>query len=140
MTSVEQTFLCTVTDADTQVHGWFHRMRVTLAYDPAEPFEVRLVFHDPGEDIPWVFARSMLADGLERPVGHGDVMVLPMVGDSGHLESVLIAVSVDRDSATACLPAGGVRAFLDRAHTAVAAGAECIDLDVELARLFGATP
>ncbi|WP_374005156.1 SsgA family sporulation/cell division regulator [Streptomyces ipomoeae] len=33
-----------------------------------------------GPRIPWVFARDLLAGGLRRPTGSGDVLVLPAHG------------------------------------------------------------
>lgn len=49
-------------------------VRVTMMYFSAFPYEVHLVFHDNGEDIPWSFAKELLED-YQTPQGLGDVQV-----------------------------------------------------------------
>ncbi|CAM5667020.1 SsgA family sporulation/cell division regulator [Streptomyces hirsutus] len=49
-----------------------------LSYDPADPFAVTLVFSHDGRVLArWRLDREMLADGLTRPVGTGDVRLRP---------------------------------------------------------------
>ncbi|SDD18210.1 SsgA family sporulation/cell division regulator [Streptomyces prasinopilosus] len=49
-----------------------------LSYDPADPFAVTLVFSHDGRVLArWQLDREMLADGLTRPVGIGDVRLRP---------------------------------------------------------------
>ncbi|MGY0065571.1 SsgA family sporulation/cell division regulator [Streptomyces sp. QTS137] len=49
-----------------------------LSYDPADPFAVTLAFSHDGRVLArWRLDRGMLADGLTRPVGAGDVRLRP---------------------------------------------------------------
>ena len=58
---------------------------VRLRYRPSCPLEVSLVFkintgqrQEPSvKEIEWVLSREMLADGMVRPVGDGDVRIWP---------------------------------------------------------------
>ncbi|WTO34300.1 SsgA family sporulation/cell division regulator [Streptomyces achromogenes] len=52
-----------------------------LRYDRADPYAVRLSLGRPGTGpVDWVFARDLLAEGLRRPAGEGDVLVFPRHG------------------------------------------------------------
>lgn len=49
-----------------------------LRYDTADPYAVHATFHTGAEEtVEWVFARDLLAEGLHRPTGTGDVRVWP---------------------------------------------------------------
>ena len=49
-----------------------------LRYDSADPYAVHATFHTGArETVDWVFARDLLAEGLRRPTGCGDVRVWP---------------------------------------------------------------
>ncbi|MFK0121308.1 SsgA family sporulation/cell division regulator [Streptomyces sp. NPDC090994] len=69
------------------------RLVVGIRHDPGDPLAVRLDFapaEDPDEGgaATWVFARSLLEDGVVRAVGEGDGRIRP--GDAGetHIELV----------------------------------------------------
>ncbi|GGS69377.1 SsgA family sporulation/cell division regulator [Streptomyces griseoviridis] len=49
-----------------------------LRYDREDPYAVRLSLgtHE-SRPVDWVFARDLLAEGLRRPAGVGDVLVFP---------------------------------------------------------------
>ena len=50
-----------------------------LRYDTADPYAVHATFHTGAEEtVEWVFARDLLAEGLHRPTGTGDVRVWPV--------------------------------------------------------------
>ena len=52
--------------------------RIRLGYDSADPYAVAMTVRLPGgRVIPWTFGRSLLADGLRRETGIGDVTVAP---------------------------------------------------------------
>ena len=47
-----------------------------LRYDTADPYAVHATFHTGAEEtVEWVFARDLLAEGLHRPTGTGDVFL-----------------------------------------------------------------
>ena len=58
-----------------------------LCYDAADPFAVRIVFGDVGDQggsveadeagISWLLSRELLQTGLEQPAGDGDVRLWP---------------------------------------------------------------
>ena len=101
-----------------------------LEYHAAEPYEVRLVFHtDRRDPVTWIFARDLLADGLSRPVGTGDVRIRPTVDGGRHLLSVVLV----GESAQALieLPAAEVGAFVLRTLRLVPKGEEVQRLDFD---------
>ncbi|MBM9506290.1 SsgA family sporulation/cell division regulator [Streptomyces sp. KK5PA1] len=54
------------------------RFPVWLAYHPQDCFAVRLTLGPAGEEgATWVFSWELLAAGLTRPTGEGDVQVAP---------------------------------------------------------------
>ncbi|MFI6354226.1 SsgA family sporulation/cell division regulator [Streptomyces sp. NPDC050743] len=48
-----------------------------LQYEPSGPYAVRVAFAVVGSDetVEWIIGRGLLADGLEGPVGEGDIHV-----------------------------------------------------------------
>ncbi|OIV38922.1 hypothetical protein BIV57_02845 [Mangrovactinospora gilvigrisea] len=90
-----------------------------IGYRTDDPFAVSVEFRPPGEvPVLWVFSRELLASGLHRAVGRGDVRIWP-TGKDG--------------SATVCLafesPAG--RALFE---------ADAVPLRIWLARTFRLVP
>lgn len=111
-----------------------------LAYDPEDPWAVRICFHTGGdgdEVVEWLFARSLLADGMRRSVGFGDVRVWPGLGQ--HSSQVHLSMTSPTGSALFELDRAPLVDFLDRSYEVVALGAEpgVIDLDRELTDLLG---
>lgn len=113
-------------------------VRCWLAYDPAHPYEARLIVDEPDEDgqlITWTFARDLLLSGQWRPTGDGDVRIAPL-GDS-HIAVYL--TGYDRDAGwgryTYSLPASAVRGWVLRAYALVPPGEERVDVDAWLERL-----
>ncbi|MFI1971206.1 regulator [Streptomyces cinnamoneus] len=108
-----------------------------LRYDRRDPFAVRIAFPPAasldGADVEWAFARDLLARGLLRSAGGGDVRVWPCgphrtVLEFHALEGVAM---VQTDTAE-------LRAFLARTYTSVPAGGESghLDVDSDLAALL----
>ncbi|MFE9560144.1 SsgA family sporulation/cell division regulator [Streptomyces sp. NPDC006487] len=103
-----------------------------FSYDGGDPYVVQAEFLD-GADVlaRWHFDRQMLAEGLHRPVGEGDVAFRPDK-ESGRdeLRIELIGRSPDQqDDAVVFLDAPVLRGFLDETYAVVAAGEEFLDLD-----------
>jgi len=93
-----------------------------FCYHEREPFEVRAVLGagPAAEPAEWVFARSLLADGMHGPAGAGDVRTRPSA-DHQHL---VIELSSPFSTARFEVPAAEVALFLNAAFTLVPDGAE----------------
>ncbi|GLF98406.1 spore wall synthesis regulator SsgD [Streptomyces yaizuensis] len=109
----------------------------TLRYDCGDPFAVRMDFPAPatleGTDITWAFGRELLATGIEKPAGSGDVRVRPYGYDRTVLE-----FHAHEGVAVVHVRTSELRDFLRRAQGVVPAGHEhlYLDLDHELAALL----
>ncbi|WP_157254815.1 SsgA family sporulation/cell division regulator [Nonomuraea typhae] len=58
------------------------RLRAIIAYQPTDPYAVRLAFVEGGpnrETVVYRFARDLLAEGLDQAAGECDVLVAPHV-------------------------------------------------------------
>ena len=82
-----------------------------LRYDTADPYAVHATFHTGAEEtVEWVFARDLLAEGLHRPTGTGDVRVWP---SRSHGQGVVcIALSSPEGEALLEAPARALESFL----------------------------
>jgi hypothetical protein len=88
------------------------------------------------EPVEWIFARDLLAVGLEGPAGEGDVHVWP---ESDHGRELLnIALSSPFGEAHFEAPRSSLAAFLSRTYEVIAPGDESdhIDVDAELDELL----
>ncbi|MER6362482.1 SsgA family sporulation/cell division regulator [Kitasatospora sp. NPDC001527] len=123
------------------------RLRVTLTYLPDDPLAVRMGFpaefslDEPGDgtgpqaaDIIWVFARRLLASGLEVPSGIGDVHVRPSLG-----RRTLVELRAPEGTAMVQFDTADLRRFLWRSRLLVPEGEEHLHLDADraLAQLLG---
>ncbi|MEX5720091.1 SsgA family sporulation/cell division regulator [Geodermatophilus maliterrae] len=117
-----------------------------LRYAVDDPFAVRIGFGDAddGADdgITWLLGRELLAAGLERPAGDGDVRLWPARTSGDVLYLHLRAPSGE---ALFELSRATVAAFLQRTETLVPTGQEtaALGVDEELAALLsngGADP
>ncbi len=108
----------------------------TFGYDPAEPFAVQATFATADGDVRWVFARELLAEGLVRPTGQGDVAVWP----SRSRGEDVVCVALSSPSGQALLEADRmlISTFLEATFSLVPAGTESdlLDLDGELMLLL----
>ncbi|MEV8560555.1 SsgA family sporulation/cell division regulator [Streptomyces sp. NPDC051917] len=110
----------------------------TLRYTTDDPVAVFVDFPAEaaldGEEVTWVFARSLLDQGLRSPAGHGDVQIWPY----GRTRTVLEFHS-PHGLALLQFPASALRRFLLRTYGVVAAGQEDLAGVVErgLGALFG---
>ncbi|MGI5446365.1 SsgA family sporulation/cell division regulator [Streptomyces sp. CA-243310] len=103
---------------------------VTLCYDRADPFAVRMAFPAPatleGIEISWTFARELLECGLQRPSGHGDVRVRPY-----DAERTTVEFHAPEGVAIVLMTTADLQHFLERASTVVPPGLEHLYLDVD---------
>ncbi|WP_327178897.1 SsgA family sporulation/cell division regulator [Streptomyces sp. NBC_01335] len=109
-----------------------------LRYDPTDPYAVRLSLGATMDGpVVWTFARALLVEGMRRPSGAGDVLVLPR---HPWLPDTLRVVLRSRAGAALVeLPVPEVARFLDSAGRLVPPGTECayVDVDSGLAQLTG---
>jgi hypothetical protein len=109
-----------------------------LHYDMADPYAVRLSIGAPAtRSVDWVFARELLTEGMSRPTGTGDVLVIPR--HRCHPDSVRIVLRSTTGAALVDIAASAVTAFLRRTVSLVPPGTESlhIDMDRALAELTG---
>jgi hypothetical protein len=101
-----------------------------LRYDRTDPYAVRLSLGGtPTGTVDWVFARSLLSEGLNRPAGVGDVLVIPP--HHCHRHSVRIVVRSAAGAALLDIAASAVTAFLARSAIVVPPGAEGVHIDLD---------
>jgi hypothetical protein len=117
----------------------------SMFYSGGDPYAVRMAFHvGTDEPVEWIFARDLLAAGIESRQGEGDVHVWPSAGlraDSSSLdrsesretgEKVLnIELSSPFGQAHFEAPAQAMSAFLRRTYQIVPAGQESRYIDIE---------
>ncbi|MET7698327.1 SsgA family sporulation/cell division regulator [Streptomyces sp. NPDC005485] len=115
-------------------------------YARDDPYAVCLAVGAPTtESVDWVFARSLLAEGLRGPAGIGDVQVTPRrpTGHPSPPDTVRVLLSTrEGDAATLEIRASAIVAFLRRTDAMVAPGTEHhhLDLDRVAARLTTGGP
>ncbi|MGW2420508.1 SsgA family sporulation/cell division regulator [Streptomyces sp. NPDC001709] len=87
-----------------------------------------------GEEVSWIFARSLLDQGLRAPAGHGDVQIWPY----GRTRTV-VEFHSPHGLALLQFPSSALRRFLLHTYAVVAAGQEDVAGVVErgLSALFG---
>jgi Streptomyces sporulation and cell division protein, SsgA len=109
----------------------------SLFYSADDPYAIRMAFHvGTDEPVEWIFARDLLAVGLEGPAGEGDVHVWPESEDGRELLN--IALSSPFGEAHFEAPRSSLAAFLSRTYEVIAPGDESdnIDVDAELDELL----
>ncbi|MFF3468339.1 SsgA family sporulation/cell division regulator [Streptomyces sp. NPDC002619] len=112
-------------------------LHMQLSYESADPYAVHALFLlDDHEPVEWVFARELLAQGLHRPTGPGDVHVWPLRGRDQY--ELCIALASPAGNALLIAPAREVASFLQRTDALVPPGTEAahLDLDTQLARIL----
>lgn len=111
----------------------------SLYYSANDPYAIRMAFQvGTDEPVEWIFARDLLAVGMEGPAGHGDVQVWP--ADSGGHELLNIALSSPCGEALFEARRSSLAAFLSRTYEVVAPGheSEYVDVDSGLDELLWA--
>ncbi len=105
----------------------------SLHYSADDPYAIRMAFHvGTDEPVEWIFARDLLAVGLEGPAGEGDVQVWP--SDDHGRELLNIALSSPFGEAHFEAPRSSTANFLGRTYEVIAPGHESqfVDVDTEL--------
>ncbi|MFF2628852.1 SsgA family sporulation/cell division regulator [Kitasatospora griseola] len=103
-------------------------------YDPSDPFDTAAAPADrSAPDIEWVFARQLLAAGLEQLAGEGDVRIRPAFG-----MRTMVELRSPEGVALLQFARADLRRFLWRSHLAVPEGQELrhLDCDRALAQLL----
>jgi sporulation and cell division protein SsgA len=117
----------------------------SMFYSGSDPYAVRMAFHvGTDEPVEWIFARDLLAAGIESRQGDGDVHVWPSRGSCAEAggadltasretgEKVLnIELSSPFGQAHFEAPAQAMSAFLRRTYQIVPAGQESSYIDIE---------
>jgi hypothetical protein len=106
----------------------------SLRYDRDDPYAVHMSFPTPParDPIEWIFARSLVADGLTVPAGDGDVRIWPTPADLRG--PVYVELCSPSGRALFAVPRPVLADFVARCHAIVPPGAEAdhLDLDAEL--------
>ena len=117
----------------------------SMYYSGSDPYAVRMAFHvGTDEPVEWIFARDLLAAGIESRQGEGDVQVWPSpascaeTGEPGRTGSadttgkiLNIELSSPFGQAHFEAPAQAMSAFLRRTYQIVPAGKESTFIDIE---------
>ncbi|GEL19318.1 SsgA family sporulation/cell division regulator [Pseudonocardia asaccharolytica] len=93
-------------------------MQVILTWRPTRPHEITLA----AGRTSWVFARDLLAAGLDAPAGLGDVSILPDL--AAEEERVELVLSAPSGRMALPLPVDALRTLLAATWDIVPAGAE----------------
>ena len=108
-------------------------LTASLRYRCDDPYAIRMSFHIGMDDpVEWLFARDLLAVGMQTPVGDGDVRVWP--APPGDRDVLNISLSSPFGQAHFEASLAAVTGFLRRTYEVVPLGREAdfIDLEGEL--------
>ncbi len=123
----------------------------SMYYSGSDPYAVRMAFHvGTDEPVEWIFARDLLAAGIESRQGEGDVQVWPSAmscAETGDLDVIgsaeprrtggpgakvlNIELSSPFGQAHFEAPAEAMSAFVQRTYQIVPAGKESSYIDIE---------
>ena len=120
----------------------------SMYYSGSDPYAVRMAFHvGTDEPVEWIFARDLLAAGIESRQGEGDVQVWPSPVSCAETDDLDVIVPAETGGKVLNIelsspfgqahfeaPARAMSAFLARTYQIVPAGKEssCIDIEAEL--------
>jgi Streptomyces sporulation and cell division protein, SsgA len=120
----------------------------SLYYSGRDPYAVRMAFHvGTDEPVEWIFARDLLAAGIESRQGEGDVQVWPSAQSCAEADGLEVIGTADTEGTVLNIelsspfgqahfeaPARAMSAFLQRTYQIVPAGheSEYVDIEAEL--------
>jgi hypothetical protein len=116
----------------------------SLYYSGTDPYAIRMAFHvGTDEPVEWIFARDLLAAGIESRQGEGDVQVWPSEpadSEDGGSDDIVLNIELSSPFGQAHFeaPAEAMSAFLRRTYSIVPAGKESgfVDIESELNELL----
>ncbi|MEV7728883.1 SsgA family sporulation/cell division regulator [Streptomyces sp. NPDC087917] len=111
----------------------------SMGYDIDDPHAVRLEFTYAGSVLAcWYLDREMLAEGLLRPVGVGNVRLGPATDGTRPALRLRLRGHVPQGpgEAVLCADASDVALFLERSYALVALGSEAPPVEEFLERVF----
>jgi Streptomyces sporulation and cell division protein, SsgA len=109
-------------------------LMASLYYSSEDPYAIRIAFHvGLDEPVEWIFARDLLAMGIEGREGDGDVQVWPSGGtEGGAPDSVLnLELSSPFGQAHFEAPVKDIAEFLRKTYQLVPVGEESDYVNVE---------
>lgn len=119
-------------------NGKTERHAASAVYVPEDPFAVEFVIPRRGGGIPHsvVFARALLVDGVDEPVGEGVVRVMPHLDLAGWL---LLVLPIDGERVEFWAEQAPVEEFVDATLLLLPSSRELTQLDLDglIARLLG---
>ena len=105
-------------------------LTASLYYRGDDPYAIRMAFHVGTEDpVEWIFARDLLAEGLDCVAGDGDVRVWPTT--AAHRDVLNLELSSPFGQAHFEAPLTAMTGFLLRTFEVVPAGREGEFIDIE---------
>ena len=105
-------------------------LTASLYYRGDDPYAIRMAFHVGTEDpVEWIFARDLLAEGLDCVAGDGDVRVWPTT--AAHRDVLNLELSSPFGQAHFEAPLTAITGFLLRTFEVVPAGREGEFIDIE---------
>jgi Streptomyces sporulation and cell division protein, SsgA len=109
-------------------------LMASLYYSREDPYAIRIAFHvGLDEPVEWIFARELLAMGIEDREGLGDVQVWPSAGTEGGAPNSVLNLELSSPFGQAHFeaPVKDVADFLRKTYQIVAVGQESDHVDVE---------
>ena len=112
-----------------------------LHYSAEDPYAIRVSFNvGLDEPVEWTFGRDLLCEGIEGPVGLGDVRVTPSDAPADEFDEEVLNIEIFSPYGQARFeaPVWDVAEFLSRTYLIVPEGAESdhIDMDGELTEIL----
>ncbi|MFJ3800011.1 SsgA family sporulation/cell division regulator [Streptomyces sp. NPDC090088] len=98
-----------------------------VAYRLGDPYAIEVSFYSdgPGEPVMWTFARDLLAEGLDRRTGEGDVVVWSSPEDTPDRERrTFIRLNSPEGTALLSTSRSRLKEYLDRTYRQCATGTE----------------
>ena len=112
------------------LQGRSRPLGAVFGYRTADPYAVTITFGDGSGAVRWVVGRDLLARGVTRPCGEGDVRIWPAIDDRGHALTVVELLSPDGHLVTQA-PTRVILRFLARTVGLVPSGDESAYVDVD---------